>query len=351
MAIYSAGDKAIFDALNLPAVTNNHLRELFISRGIIVSKSTPRRSLADYYSRLAHDFQDYQTLAKLFGSPTRRERLSSLRVISQSVEIGQFETAAHKLCETLRAGGDVATVRVRENGSFDVVVKYNVTQFNHTEFRQVVAKEATITVEASGPAIAISGPHNEHVDEWTRTLIADVGKETDDTLDIDEVSLEHVHDPAKRSQFFMELIKNVKGFKFRDVTDAYVYKPKLTTDVEEEDLPATVDIGVHITKASLKGEGVLQSDELRILFSKGFYLWKIVWHAVSEKALEPDLYEFEAQFSEPETCTKFSYLPRGFYKMQEDSVFNKSRTGLADGEDISLGRRIEEAARAVAKGL
>lgn len=351
MAIYSAGDKAIFDALNLPTVTNQHLRELFISRGIIVSKGTPRRGLADYYSRLAHDYQDYQTLAKLFGSPVRRERLSSLRVMSKSVELGQFEAAAHKLCEAIRAGGDVATVRVRENGSFDVVVKYQVTQFNHTEFRQVVAKEATLTIEASGPDIAISGPHNEHVDEWTRTLIADVAKESDDTLDIDEVSLEHVQDPAKRSQFFTELIKNVKGFKFRDVTDAYIYNPKLMADGEEEDAEPTVDIGVHITKASLKGEGVLQSDELRNLFAKGFYLWKIVWQAVNEKALEPDLYEFEAQFSEPETCTKFSYLPRGFYKMQDDSSFNKSRTALTDGEDTSLGRRIEEAARAVVKKL
>ncbi|MGS1023067.1 hypothetical protein [Burkholderia glumae] len=351
MAIYSAGDKAIFDALNLPAVTNQHLRELFISRGIIVSKGTSRRSLADYYSRLAHDYQDYQTLAKLFGSPVRRERLSSLRVISESVGINQFEAAAHKLCETIRAGGDVANVRVRKNGSFDVVVKYHVTQFNHTEFRQVVAKEATITVEPSGSAVSISGPHNEHVDEWTRTMIADVGKETDDTLDIDEVSLEHVHDPAKRSKFFMELIKSVNGFKFRDVTDAYVYKPKLQADGEEEESDSTVDIGVHITKASLKGEGVLQSDELRILFAKGFYLWKIVWQAVTENAVEPDLYEFEAQFSEPETCTRFSYLPRGFYKAQEDSGFSKSRTGLAEGEDISLGRRIEEAARTVAKQL
>ncbi|MWL89780.1 hypothetical protein [Cupriavidus sp. SW-Y-13] len=351
MAIYSAGDKAIFDALNLPAVTNQHLRELFISRGIIVSKGTPRRSLADYYSRLAHDYQDYQALAKLFGSPVRRERISSLRVVSESVEIGQFEAAAHKLCDAIRAGGDIANVRVRENGSFDVVVKYQVTQFNHTEFRQVVAKEATLTVAATGGAVAISGPHNDHVDEWTRTLIADVAAETDDTLDIDEVSLEHVRDPVKRSQFFTELIKHVQGFKFRDVTDAFVYKPKLHADGDDDDPDTGTDIGVHISKASLKGEGVLQSDELRSLFAKGFYLWKIVWQSMSENALEPDLYEFEAQFSEPETCTKFSYLPRGFYRMQEDSSYNKSRTGLTEGEDTSLGRRIEEAARAVVKKL
>ncbi|MDR5826260.1 hypothetical protein P9250_00120 [Caballeronia sp. LP006] len=351
MAIYSAGDKAIFDALNLPAVTNQHLRELFISRGIIISKSTPRRALADYYSRLAHDYQDYQTLAKLFGSPARRERLSSMRVTSSSVDISQFEAAAHSLCKSIRAGGDLATVRARANGSFDIVVKYQVTQFNQTEFRQVVAKEATITVEPSGAAIAISGPHNEHVDEWTRTLIADVGKEADDTLDIDEVSLEHILDSNKRSKFFMELIKSVRGFKFYDVTDAFVYKPKLKSTDEEDDQDPTIDIGVHITKASLKGEGVLQSDELRILFSKGFYLWKIVWQAVNESTSEPDLYEFEAQFSEPESCTRFSYLPRGFYKVQEDTSFNKSRTGVAEGADTSLGRRIEDAARSVVKKL
>ncbi len=215
----------------------------------------------------------------------------------------------------------------------------------------MVAKEAIITVEASARSIQISGPHNDNVDDWTRTLIADVEKNNVDGLEIDEVSLEHIIDPAKRSEFFIELIKGVKGFKLHDVTDAFVYKPKLKADGDDDDAGTTIDLGVHITKASLKGEGVLQTEELRGLFAKGFYLWKIVWQAISESKESPDLYEFEAQFSEPETCTRFSYLPRGLYKIQEDWSFNKSRTGLAHGEDTSLGRRIEDAARAVIRKL
>lgn len=351
MAIYSAGDKAIFDALNLPAVTNGHLRELFLSRGIIISKSTRRRELADYYSRLLHDYQDYQTLARLFGSPVRRERLSSLRVISDSIEISQFEQAAHRLSSSIEATGDVAKIMVRSNGSFDIVIKYHVTQFNQTEFRQVVAKEATITVEPVKGGVSIIGPHNDQVDEWTREILRDVGEDLDDSMDIDEVSLEHIADPSKRSAFFMQLINSINGFELQDVTDAFVYKPKFDDD---DDVDLSIDLGVHISRASLKGEGVLQSEELRGLFDKGFYLWKVVWQSVKKVGKSgalSDLYEFEAQFSEPETCTRFSYLPRGVYKVQEDSGFNKSRTGLVGGEDISLGRLIEDAARSIVETL
>jgi hypothetical protein len=343
MALYCANDKAIFDALNLPAVNNSHLRELFISRGIIISKDTSRRSLAEYFSRLAHDYRDYSTLAQLFGSPVRRERLSSLQVNANAVDIQKFETSAHVLCESIQAGGDTASVVVKKSGNFDIVVKYQVTQFNQTEFRQVVSKEATISVESLDRGIVISGPHNENVDEWIRTLIADVGKEIDETLDIDEVSLENIISPRSRSEFFMKLINNIEGYSLHDVSDAYVFNPNKTT--------GEFDLGVHITKASLKGVGVLQSEELSGLFDKGFYLWKIIWQAKQTTFPKSDLFEFEAQFSEPESCTRFSYLPRGLYRYQEDSSFAKSRVGFIHGEDALLGRKIEEAARLVLKNL
>lgn len=41
-----------------------------------------------------------------------------------------------------------------------------------------------------------------------------------------------------------------------------------------------LDLGCHISKASLKGRGVLESKELNNLLSHGFYITKIIWVSV-----------------------------------------------------------------------
>jgi len=59
------------------------------------------------------------------------------------------------------------------------------------------------------------------------------------------------------------------GYTLKDVTDVYVYKPKLTASFMAEDDTSSdePDDGVHITRVSLKGEGVLISPELDSLCS------------------------------------------------------------------------------------
>ncbi|MDR3571890.1 MAG: hypothetical protein P4L81_06945, partial [Candidatus Pacebacteria bacterium] len=93
-SIYSASDKALFEALNQPKVTRSDLRQLFMSRGIVVSHQTSREALALHFSRLMHDYNDFQLLARLFGTKARTERIASFRVISKA-KMQNFETAAH----------------------------------------------------------------------------------------------------------------------------------------------------------------------------------------------------------------------------------------------------------------
>lgn len=76
--IFSASDKSLNDALNQKTVTNSDLRELFLTRGVLISKESSRKSLALHFSRLTHDFIDYERLAKIFGSPVHREKWLAL---------------------------------------------------------------------------------------------------------------------------------------------------------------------------------------------------------------------------------------------------------------------------------
>lgn len=133
------------------------------------------------------------------------------------------------------------------------------------------------------------------------------------------------------------------------MTDAYVYHPKESPSADpdfdsDDDDDEEVDFGVHISKASLKGEGVLQSEELHSLYTKGFYIWRIIWRC-KDPAVGSDQIELEAQFAEPESCTEFSYIAKGFYKYKNQGIYSKNRTPLSYSAEKDLLQKLESRAR------
>lgn len=350
-SIYSASDKALFDALSQGAVTVGDLRQLFLTHGMIISRSTSRQELATHFSRLVHDYDDFQALAKLFDTGKRRERLSSFHVES-SASLDNFEDAAHKVVEQLKANADIANLKVGEDGALEISVRYKTFHFNKSEFRQVEIRDAVVTIEQEDGKIVIRGPQNEKVDEICRALVSIVETDINDEIRISEISLEYFTEPAQRTRFFIDLIELVEGYKKYDVTDVFVFKPKIDEEEADDDVQGAagdgedVDLGIHISRATLKGVGVLESPEMKNLIGRGFYISKIIWQAKSLGSSE-DKYEFEAQFSEPETCTRFSYLVRGHYKYQaEEMMYSKTRVQLTSEEDVELSKAIEKAASA-----
>lgn len=350
-SIYSASDKALFDALNQGAVTVADMRQLFLTHGIIISRATARKELAAHFSRLVHDFDDFQSLAKLFDTGQRRERLASFRVQS-TAQLEDFETAAHAIVQQLKNDSESASVSANEDGSLKLLVRYRTFHFNKSEFRQVEIKDAVISIEQEGGSFVIRGPQNDKVDEICRSLLTTIEKDVDSKLDVSEINLEAFTEPAQRTEFFIGLLDLVNGYKKHDVTDVFVYKPKAESkgeqdnEADEDSDEDEINLGVHISRASLKGEGVLESQEMQNLISRGFYISKIIWQAKRNSEIDSDKYEFEAQFSEPDTCTRFSYLVRGHYKYQGDQRHSTSRSQLSVDDDIELSKAIESAARA-----
>ncbi len=104
--------------------------------------------------------------------------------------------------------------------------------------------------------------------------------------------------------------------------------------------------GTHISKASLKGEGVLQSDEINQLYDKNFYLYRVVWQSKIKDLVGSDVYEFEATFTNPEKMTDFSYLIKGFYRYKGTDEYTKSRMQPDKQDSDWLNGVIEESAHA-----
>lgn len=355
-SIYSATDKALFDAINQKSVTAQDLRELFLKHGIIISKSTPRQILAMHFARLMHDYQDFESLACLFDTVQRRERLASLRLAS-SASTDDIEAAAHEVVAKLKEASDLASVTVQPDGSLQLLVRYRKLHFNKSEFRQVEVKEAIVTLEREGDVIVVRGPQNEKVDEICNELIASIETKAAGKVDIERIDLKSFPDSATRTQFFRQLIEHVPGHKRHDVTDVFLFNPTKEIqsvndddDDDETDSEPETALGIHISRANLKGGQVLESTEINDLLSKGFYISKIVWKA-REASFDADIVEFEAQFSEPETCTKFSYLVKGYYEYQEKGKFSENRKQFGSNQDREIGKLIESSARTVIKKI
>tara|TARA_R110002126_G_scaffold291730_1_gene456122 strand:- start:8374 stop:8763 length:390 start_codon:yes stop_codon:yes gene_type:complete len=81
--MYYASDKNVFDALNQYRVDSATLANLFERRNIIVSKKTARDDLAEYFSRLPHDFYDHKTISEKLGVVPRRERTTSMNLVGK----------------------------------------------------------------------------------------------------------------------------------------------------------------------------------------------------------------------------------------------------------------------------
>lgn len=343
--LFSANDKAMSDALNQRTVTNADLRELFLSRGIIISRDTPRHVLAQYFSRFAHDYYDYQKLARLFGTSARRDKMTSRRIVSE-VSVDVLESAAHELKANLEQEHEALVTVRRKDDKVAVEIRYKSLSFNKSEFRQVTDRIARISIDKTGDTLVIHSPHTDDAEKWVQDVIAAAGNQLEKKLDVREICLSPALSPETKNLFFLNLIKSVKGFKLHDVSDVYVYSPEAELDVEDSadgDRVEDTKLGVHISRASLKGVGVLESKELELLRAQGFFISRIVWRARNSD-FDSDIYEFEAQFADPENCIGFSYLPRGYYKYQGADGFNESRTGFSQDDDYRLGKLIEAAA-------
>lgn len=359
IGLYSVTDKALFDALNQSKVTNDDMKSLFFKRGIIISKDTKRKALALDFSRYFHGFDDYKRLSEILGTTGRREKVST-NIINTTLDKNDIEAAVKLVCEDLQKEGDQTDFIYTDKG-IEVKIKYVKLDYKMSEFRQSSTREATILIEKNESGqFTTRFPQNEKSREFNDKLFDKIRTENTGTeISVDEITLETVKDAEQRSSFFKELIDSIPNYSRVDVSDVYVTHPILEKaknasndddddDDSEEDL--IVDTGCHISKASLKGRGVLESKELNDLLSQGFYITKIIWTSVINGFIDSNKYEFEAQFMDPDNCTLFSYLVRGQYKYRSAGEY-ASKQSVEKEREVILSTLIENASRKISTDI
>ncbi|MBP0640201.1 hypothetical protein [Cupriavidus sp. AcVe19-6a] len=108
-SLYYATDKNIFDALNQHKVDSATVVKLFHRRNILVSRKTLREDLAQYFSRLTHDYYDHQDIAARLGVATRRERITSVDVQGLT-DADALRAVSEQLKGELEGSGDTVVI-------------------------------------------------------------------------------------------------------------------------------------------------------------------------------------------------------------------------------------------------
>lgn len=349
---YSVGDKGIYDAILQGKITKDHLEEIFLSRGIVVSHKTDRKILARYFSRFPHSYEDFLRFSEILGSASQREKLTHFHLKS-SIDINDLDESIVLFKEHLENSEDATCFYTRssENG-YNITVNYKVHDFNKSEFRQVTNKDATIEIVKDNDRFLIRHPNNKNVKSYVESFIEKIDEKSDGKVEIYKLSLQSISDPKVKTEFLSRLINSIDGFELYDVNDVYVYHPKESLeddDLDDED--EEIDVfskseslsGTHISKASLTGRGILESDELHQLYENEFYLYRIIWQSKRANSVDSDIYEFEVTFTDPEKMSGFSYIIKGYLKYKGYGEYAR-RVQLNPEDSGLLNELIENAA-------
>ena len=337
-AMYYASDKNVFDALIQHRVDSPTLAALFERRNMIVSKKTPRDDLAEYFSRLPHDYYDHKIISEKLGILPRRERTTSMDLVG-TIDPEELKFALEEIKRQIVASGDVAHI-VRNGNDFSLRIQYSLIDYKKTEFAQQQIKDGVVEFIKTSEGYLINNAQNDFMNAVRDEIVAKVDAVIPDEIERVTVNLYDVIDPKMRTRFFIELSTSLDGFSRRDVSDVYVYKPKLSAD--DEGL-ASDEHETHIEKVLLKGNGITRSSLLLdLVHEDAFYIFKMCWTA--QRVLgNGDVISVEVLFADPISCTEFSILIKSVYPYV-DGKLGKRRPPLKTEID-SMSRLIEKTAR------
>jgi len=342
-SLYFASDKVIFDALHHSQVTTELIRELFFERGVIVSSKTPKRMLAEYFSRLPSDYFDHQSIAEKLGKIASRERITYSE-LSGNLTQAQVLKAFAAVKAKLEADGDAVIIEVHA-GRIAARIDYEVVDYTEMEFRQVQPRDGVIEFISDGAGkYVVRSTQNKFVDIALDYVVKELSIDPAATPKRTTISLEDVPSFMARTKFFDDLIKGIEGYPVVTVTDAFCYKPKGGSDDAEDQPQKDLEDQPNVIKVSLKGTDVINSPLAGVLFKAEYYIVKVVWRVKSNKSVDADIVELEAQFSEPATCTGFSYQVRTVL-MTEDGALTGKKRPPKSGERDELLRLLESAAK------
>jgi len=346
-SLYFASDKVIFDSINQRAVNVELIRELLQERGIFVSSKTSKDELAKYFSRLTADYFDHKSIAAKLGRVAKKERFTSFD-IEDPLEKDDVLDAIKEVKKALDERGEPLNIDASNPDKIVIDIAYEHIDYTKAELRQVQPRDATIEfIKDADGRFSVRNTHNSFTDAVVEKICKNLGDAKGKPLARSSVNLQSHPEPSKRTQFFEFLIKNVSAHELVTVTEAFCYKPpknKRALDEDDDEDEKELEDSPLVERVGLRGRAVTKSLVIGDLYKDGYYIVKVIWHVKPKVSLDSDIYELEAQFSEPGDCTGFSYQTKRVLIFEDGKVTDKTRQPKM-AEEASLSELIEKASK------
>jgi hypothetical protein len=362
--MFVADNKDIRDLMTNAAVfTIEYLTRLAFQRGIVVSKSDTREDIIKYMSMLSLDKKQLDELL-LAATPHERHPASTARTYPKlNVTADDLCAAVEKLIGE-RAATHNETVKYHQSGD-NVVIKIEYVSFtaSRNRLQQERQTHAEIEMNPQTGSLHVRSTPGPRAAEFVDGVVELIAKEKkQEQPQARKINLTGIKIAEARSQFFLGILKNLKGFGGEEVSDIRVNLLEEEDDDEPDDADSSDDDGGVMKKprfqkqanqlksklkhASLVGTDLLTDPVFQGLSKSGFHISRIAWKCTSKR--DGSIAELEAWFQEPNEAKNLCYKVRS-YAEKDNSDKGNPRLGAAKFPDPTVERTllavIEDAAQ------
>ncbi len=339
-SLYFYHDKAIFDGLSQHACAKQDVHQMLLKKSVFVSQDTEKGELSYYLSSFIFDYQDRNYLSDLLATKPKRENVTSSSIVkdeNSQVNDEAIRQALSNVKTKLGSGPDCQANFTSSKDGFVLDVVYKDHDLTKPEIKQIETKTAQIEIFKEINGFTIRSPANEFGEKLIAEFKRALESETNEIIQVQELTLIGVQDSHHVSKFFTLLMNNIEGFRLVDVTNVKLYHPE--NDFEEDEEAAS-----HIKRAMLHGKQVLMSPELSSLFDRGFHISSVQWLA-DDFLPKGDRIAFEASLNKPETKEGFSFQIRGIYRYSDrTNAITQKITSPSNTEKKVILKKLENAA-------
>lgn len=339
--LYFMNDKNIRDGLLAKRVKAEHIVNLLIDKGILVSESNTKEELLDIIQKLRFDFYDYRYLCSILENPDRRDSQSTSE-IPYSCTNGNV-TKAFRDVKAIMLDDDVdLTLKAHSSNRYDIELSYVDIDYSKAPMRQRTRKKGIVEIDINKETneTNIRFPATEVGREVKNQLINAVSKQL--SLPIVPVEIDYEHATTKqRTEFFTKLI-DLDGYEVYDVVNVNVKNAENDRDDVEADFTG------QVRKAVLSGQELLASKIYDSFPSNTYHIYKIVWKVrkilPSVGADESDCYIVEAQFDDSEKSKGFRYQVKTVQRYSRGRLNATTSNDLTKSEVKNISELIYQTA-------
>lgn len=313
----------IFDAL-YSSERNYSLKQLklyALKYGIVVSARCDRETLCRRLASLTYDYHAFMELSESLQT-TSRKKQSSVIHLDKGITLDQIQTIFPNL-QNKRHRENI-TLKTRRSNNNNIGIDVNYTEIDHgqTRLKQRTPKDSKIEI-LDGKKIRYTS--NERTEEIIQALIASLEESEEEEISIQKIDLSTFVNPKVINDFFINLtFADSDVLPFMQVSHIGIHK--LDSDMEDEE-EASEMLLASINKASLSGNDVLNSAEVKKFLKSGdYYIHKISWltDPISIKSLQGETFQAHlklgAQTLPADTRENFRFEPIRYYKNIEGQM-------------------------------